>query len=199
MSFPVYRHALLQLPSRLEMLTRLRQEKEEAAALKQDPLNLVVDAKQESLARLQALRQQQPPKAAAGSSQQQAEDDGPSSSARAAAADAAGDSQAAAAAAADQADGAGGSSGDDAAAAEEDEGVGGDPYAGMNSRQRKLYELKQKMQQARKANENAIIAERKRMRVSCWCAKWVACPAGRGFPCACRTLLSTLSRGLWGP
>jgi hypothetical protein len=34
----------------------------------------------------------------------------------------------------------------------------------MNARQRKLFELKQKMNQARKANENAIIAERKRMR-----------------------------------
>jgi hypothetical protein len=167
--------ALLQLPSRLEMLMRLRAEKEEAAALKQDPLNLVVDAKQESLARLQALRQQQLPKAAAGSSQQQADgDDGPSSSGRAAAAGAAGDSQAAAAAAAaDEADVAGGSSGDDAAAAEGDGGGGGDPHAGMNPRQRKLYELKQKMQQARKANENAIIAERKRMRVSGWCSTWV--------------------------
>jgi pre-mRNA-splicing factor SYF2 len=35
----------------------------------------------------------------------------------------------------------------------------------MNARQRKLFELKQKMNQARKANENAIVAERKRMRV----------------------------------
>jgi hypothetical protein len=40
-----------------------------------------------------------------------------------------------------------------------------DPYAGMNPKQHKLYELKQKMNAARKANENAIIAERKRQRV----------------------------------
>jgi len=52
-----------------------------------------------------------------------------------------------------------------------------DPYAGMTAKQRRLHELKQKMNQARKANENATIAERKRMRVSveadmqrCWVA-----------------------------
>jgi hypothetical protein len=175
--------SVLQLASRLEVLNRLRQEKAELAALKQDPLGTVVDSKSESLARLQALRQQQAPKAVAagggGSSSQQQQQEaaaadadvggggGPSGSGRAAAAAADGSNGAAAAAAA-----AGGGEEDAAAAAaagsdgEEEEGAGGDPYAGMNPRQRKLYELKQKMQQARKANENAIIAERKRMRVS---------------------------------
>lgn len=162
---------VLQLASRLEVLTRLRAEKAEAAALKQDPLNTVVDGKQESLARLQALRQQQqqPKQAAAASTPQDGEgaDDGPSTSGRADAAAAGVQGGAAAAAAAGvQSDGGGGSGedGKDAAAAGED-GGGGDPYAGMNARQRKLFELKQKMNQARKANENAIIAERKRMRV----------------------------------
>jgi hypothetical protein len=160
---------VLQLASRLEVLTRLRAEKAEAAALKQDPLNTVVDGKQESLERLQALRQQQqqPKQAAAASTPQDGEgaEDGPSTSGRADAA-AAGVEGGAAAAAGVQSDGGGGSGedGEDAAAAGED-GGGGDPYAGMNARQRKLFELKQKMNQARKANENAIIAERKRMRV----------------------------------
>jgi hypothetical protein len=154
--------AVLQLPSRLEVLTRLRQEKAEAAALKQDPLGTTVDAKSESLARLQALRQQQQPGAAGTTQQQQDADvaeDGPSPSGRDAAAGADGGVTAAA-------DGSG-SDGDAAAAVGEGEPAG-DPCAGMNPRQRKLYELKQKMQQARKANENAIIAERKRMRVSGW-------------------------------
>lgn len=162
---------VLQLASRLEVLNRLRQGKAELAALKQDPLGTVVDTKSESLARLQAMRQQQQPKAAGGSQQQQQQEEadagggggGPSSSGRAAAAYGSSGAAVAAAAAA-----AGGGGEEDAAAAAsdgEEEGAGGDPYAGMNPRQRKLYELKQKMQQARKANENAIIAERKRMRV----------------------------------
>jgi hypothetical protein len=146
------------------VLTRLRQEKAEAAALKQDPLGTVVDAKSESLARLQALKQQQQPKAAGATQQQQqnadAAEDGPSTTGGGAAAGAGGGAAAAAAA-----DGSG-SDGDAAAAADVEGEPAGDPYAGMNPRQRKLYELKQKMQQARKANENAIIAERKRMRVS---------------------------------
>lgn len=161
---------VLQLASRLEVLNRLRQEKAELAALKQDPLGTVVDTKSESLARLQAMRQQQQPKAVAagGSSSQQQQQleeadadaggGGPSSSGRAAAADGSNGTAVAAAAA-------GGGEEDAAAASDGEEGAGGDPYAGMNPRQRKLYGLKQKMQQARKANENAIIAERKRMRV----------------------------------
>jgi hypothetical protein len=148
----------VQLASRLEELTRIKAEKvAEAAALRSDPLGTAIDTTQEARARLAALRQQeqqqkqqaQPPAAAADSdSEQQQQQEAPSGSGRGAAA--------AAAAAGDD---------EDAAAAEDGEGGGGDPYAGMNARQRKLYELKQKMQQARKANENAIIAERKRQRV----------------------------------
>lgn len=179
----------LQLPSRLEVLTRLRQEKAEAAALKQDPLNTFVDAKSESLARLQALRQQQAPKAAPGSMQQQQQDAEPDGGSRPAAAGAGDGSNGAAAVVA--ADAGGSDEDEDAAAADGEGGGGGDPYAGMNPRQRKLYELKQKMQQARKANENAIIAERKRMRVSRWLL--VACavdapysPPGWAWFCTCR-------------
>lgn len=41
-----------------------------------------------------------------------------------------------------------------------------DPYAGMNERQRKLAELQARLRQSRKANQNAIIAERRREKVS---------------------------------
>lgn len=59
--------------------------------------------------------------------------------------------------------GAGAEGADGEAAAME---VGGaDPYAGMSERQRKLAELRQKMAQCRKANQNAVIAEKKRQKV----------------------------------
>eukprot|EP00879_Flechtneria_rotunda_P030282 GHRR01032897.1.p1 GENE.GHRR01032897.1~~GHRR01032897.1.p1 ORF type:complete len:300 (+),score=104.60 GHRR01032897.1:210-1109(+) len=149
---------VLQLPSRLEMLIRLRDEKAEAAKLQQDPLGTAVDTEQEALARLQTIRQQQ-------------QQDGPSTGGRGAADDSSGGGRQCRAAAADcqgvsdgDADKAGPSG--SGAAAEQAHGALDDPYAGMNPRQRKLYELKQKMQQARKANENAIIAERKRERAA---------------------------------
>lgn len=165
----------MQLPSRLEALNRLRQEKAEAAALRADPLGTAVDATQEARARLAALRQQeqqhkQPSQAALQQQQQAGLEDGPSSTGKAADDDGVGGAagsrheQAVGAAAAAGEDGTG-----EGVAAEGDDGGGGavgDPYAGMNARERKLYELKQKMQQARKANENAVIAERKRQRVS---------------------------------
>lgn len=37
-----------------------------------------------------------------------------------------------------------------------------DPYAGMTERQRKLAELQARLRQSRKANQNAVIAERRR-------------------------------------
>ena len=40
-----------------------------------------------------------------------------------------------------------------------------DPYAGMNDRQRKLYELRQRLQQCRKANQTAVVQEKKRQKV----------------------------------
>jgi hypothetical protein len=157
----------MQLASRLEELTRIKVEKAaEAAALRADPLGTAIDTTQEARARLAALRQQEQQQkqakpaaaaaAAADSDGEQQQQQAASGSGRgAAAAEAAGDDDAAAAA------------DEEAYAAGDGEGGGGgDPYAGMNARQRKLYELKQKMQQARKANENAIIAERKRQRVS---------------------------------
>ena len=39
---------------------------------------------------------------------------------------------------------------------------GANPYANMSARQRKMYELRQKLQQCRKANQTAVVAEKKR-------------------------------------
>jgi len=46
-----------------------------------------------------------------------------------------------------------------------DDGDAPDPMAGMNARQRKMYELKQKLRVGQKANQHAVIAERKREKV----------------------------------
>ena len=55
----------------------------------------------------------------------------------------------------------------------QDNGV--DPYAGMSERQRKLHELQARMKQSRKANQNAVIAERRREKVGgCACFQAVA-------------------------
>lgn len=40
-----------------------------------------------------------------------------------------------------------------------------DPTAGMSARERKMYELQQRLRQSRKANENAVIAEKRRQQV----------------------------------
>lgn len=47
----------------------------------------------------------------------------------------------------------------------EDDGEGADPTEGMSARQRKLFELRAKLQQCRKANQSAVIAEKKRLKV----------------------------------
>jgi len=40
-----------------------------------------------------------------------------------------------------------------------------DPTAGMSERQKKLYELQQRLKASRKANQTAVMAERKRKQV----------------------------------
>lgn len=40
-----------------------------------------------------------------------------------------------------------------------------DPTAGMSAREKKMYELQQRLRQSRKANENAVIAEKRRQQV----------------------------------
>lgn len=41
-----------------------------------------------------------------------------------------------------------------------------DPFASLTGRAKKLAELRQKLQQSRKANQAAVIAEKKRQKVS---------------------------------
>ena len=155
-----------QLPGRLEALARVRQEKEELEQLKQDPT--AVNPDDESVRRLQQIKQrhQRPAAAAAaaggdaGAQQQQ---------------EAGGEAEAAEEEARQRRAGLGAGGGGGSGAEEGDEDAGGgeggaaaggaDPFAGLSARQRKLMELRQKLQQCRKANEHAVIAERKRMQV----------------------------------
>jgi cyclophilin family peptidyl-prolyl cis-trans isomerase len=180
-----------QMPSKLQMLLKLKQEKADAAKLKEGPKHVNPD--EESLQRLKKLQQMQ----------QQDEDPGSTAAEEPAAAAAAAPSGraaggaaaggAAAAAAGGAADGAAGAAAaattaaKEAAAAaaaaageppssrggEEEEQQpdgeavqGADPTAGMTAREKKMYELRQKLQQSRKANQNAVIAEKKRQRAT---------------------------------
>jgi hypothetical protein len=54
---------------------------------------------------------------------------------------------------------------------------GVDPFAGMSERERKLAELQARLRQSRKANQNAVIAERRREKVGT-----AGCPAGTAQP-----------------
>lgn len=59
-----------------------------------------------------------------------------------------------------------GEAAEDDGTAEGDDAAGvSDPYAGMSARERKLHELRGKLQQCRKANQNAVIAEKRRERL----------------------------------
>lgn len=51
-----------------------------------------------------------------------------------------------------------------------------DPTAGMSAREKKMHELQQRLRQSRKANENAVIAEKRRQQV-----------ASAGIACLART------------
>lgn len=157
-----------QLPSRMQMLQQLRQEKEEMAKLRSDPLQVDPDA--EARKRLAELKAQLAGSKAAGG-----------------AAVAGGSQQGDAAAAhgrSEQQEPAGPSSGAGEEDGEEAGGVpeGADPYEGMSARQRKLHELRAKLQQCRKANQSAVIAEKKRNKV---CGGWgcAVCIVG-GMACS---------------
>ncbi len=58
-----------------------------------------------------------------------------------------------------------------------------DPMAGMNARQRKMYELKQKLRVGQKANQHAVIAERKREKVGSSPATCCVCVCKAGRMC----------------
>ncbi|DBA76983.1 hypothetical protein WJX77_003955 [Trebouxia sp. C0004] len=138
-----------ELPSRRQILAKLEAEKQTLADLKKDPIALDPDA--ESLARLKALkgeaeRPAKPPvrtaqddlaDSAGASGNQQPEAPQPNAL----------EEEAAAAVRPDQ---------------HEADLEPADPTAGMSSREKKMYELQQRLRQSRKANENAVIAEKRR-------------------------------------
>jgi len=154
-----------QLPGRTELLLRMRQEKEEMEALRRDPLQFDPDAEArkrlaETKAALSGLqpRPAAAPAAGAGAaggaeSIQQAPPSAPRSVSPPA-----------------QELRPSGQQGQPSTAPEEDldgDGVNladEDALSKMSARQRKLYELKQKLGQCRKANQTAVIAEKKRER-----------------------------------
>ncbi len=156
---------MAQLPSRLQTLLKLKQEKEELAKLKSDDPLKTLDPDEASRRRLQEMkdaaqqRQTATPAKLAAIRDDDDEDRLPASRPGAAKPAAATEEVEGAAGSAQQLEGQGD---------EEDEGPveGVDPFAGMNARQRKLYELRQRLQQSRKANQTAVVAEKKRQKVS---------------------------------
>ncbi|GFR39622.1 hypothetical protein Agub_g86 [Astrephomene gubernaculifera] len=168
-----------QLPSKLQMMMKLKAEKEEAAKLLADPN--AVNPDQDSLQRLKALQQQQQQQPKKQPSAVPASALGNVASALGFGKPAQpgtrreGESERAAAregSPKEEQEGAGPRPGSSAPGTEEgdeeaagDGGVeGADPYAGMSAKQRKLLELRQRLQQCRKQNQNAVIAEKKRQK-----------------------------------
>ncbi|KXZ55225.1 hypothetical protein GPECTOR_3g367 [Gonium pectorale] len=191
-----------QLPSKLQMMLKLKAEKEEAAKLRSDPNEVNPD--QDSLSRLKALQQQQEQQQVAKKKKTGAPPAGSLGSLAATLGFGKAAPAAQQAAAADggereqpqqesQQEGAGGSvrepsrersagPGDEEGAragpgpgsapgteeGEDEPGSGGvegaDPFAGLSAKQRKLMELRQRLQQCRKQNQHAVIAEKKRQK-----------------------------------
>ncbi|MEW5299228.1 MAG: hypothetical protein WDW38_005112 [Sanguina aurantia] len=151
-----------ELPSKVQMLMRLRQEKEEAARMKADSGCLDADA--ESLRRIQALQSgggagtsgsaaAGGASAAAGGSSSRPEQGGSSAQAPGQQHN----KRSASTPAEDYAE--------EEGADERGDGIqGSNPYEGMSARQRKLHELRDQLKMSRKANQNAVIAEKKRIK-----------------------------------
>lgn len=174
----VWPFLLLQLPSKRQIMAKILKEREEAASLKQDPV--FVDPDAEARARLKALQgggdgggaaaaaggeggAKAPYKTAQDELRELEEKEAAEAAARQAAATTAAAQQQrqqlGAAPAAPQA-----GDGEEA----EDGGEGGeggefvDPTAGMSGRQKKLFQLQQRMKAARKANEHAVVIEKRK-------------------------------------
>jgi hypothetical protein len=64
-----------------------------------------------------------------------------------------------------------------------------DPFASLTGRAKKLAELRQKLQQSRKANQAAVIAEKKRQKVSGATAQWLVTTYISGV-CLCHSGLT---------
>ncbi|KAI8469464.1 MAG: hypothetical protein J3K34DRAFT_279920, partial [Monoraphidium minutum] len=161
-----------QLPGRLEALSKLRQEKEELEKLKADPT--AVNPDDESLRRLQQIKQRLVggKGAAAAAAAAAAADDAGEERGQQQKRPREGEEEAGEAGQQQRRRGAPGGAEEEGGGGSGGEGEGGggggggdgvDPYAGMSARQRKLMELRQKLQKCRKENEHAVIAERKRM------------------------------------
>lgn len=142
-----------ELPSRLQMLMKLKAEKEEEARLRTNPFPLDPDG--ESLRRLKEV-QAEAARAAAAQVEDGDTGAGPSGPSGGAGGSANSPPRGGLGAAREEA-ASSGSESDDEMMVE-----GADPYAGLSTRQRKLLELQQKLQVCRKANQNAVIAEKKR-------------------------------------
>ncbi|KAI3435791.1 hypothetical protein D9Q98_001849 [Chlorella vulgaris] len=167
-----------ELPSKRQIMAKILKEREEAASLKQDPV--FVDPDAEARARLKALQgggdgggaaaaaggeggAKAPYKTAQDELRELEEKEAAEAAARQAAATTAAAQQQrqqlGAAPAAPQA-----GDGEEA----EDGGEGGeggefvDPTAGMSGRQKKLFQLQQRMKAARKANEHAVVIEKRK-------------------------------------
>jgi hypothetical protein len=132
-----------ELPSRMQALIKLKKEKDEAAACKE---SAAIDLDDSSLQRLKAIKE------AAQTSQQAPKILDQVSADRQEPLHRAGP-------------GPGTESDEDKPGGVE----GADPYEGLSARQRKLMELRGKLQVCRKANQNAVIAEKKRQRVRWQC------------------------------
>jgi hypothetical protein len=144
----------MQLPGRLEVATKLKAEKEELEALKKGPV--AVDADEESRRRLEQIKQR------GGGGRAAAVEGGGGGGGGQPGKRVREEAEAEAAAAEPRSTAAGEDAGEEGGEAT---AGGADPFAGMSARQRKLIELRSKLQQCRKANEHAVIAERKRMQV----------------------------------
>ncbi|BDA48692.1 probable peptidyl-prolyl cis-trans isomerase at N-terminal half [Coccomyxa sp. Obi] len=149
-----------ELPTRRQVLAKLAAEKQALADMKKDVIQ--VDPDEESRQRLRQIRGEvdAPMKAAPPARTAQddlAEADG-STAAAAAAEPPLGE---AAAVSAPEADG-GAAAAQPEEDSDEDLNEGADPTAGMNPRQKKLWELQQKLRASRKANQAAMVAEKRR-------------------------------------
>jgi peptidylprolyl isomerase len=170
-----------ELPSRRQLLAKVRAERAEEAALREDPT--AVDPDQEARARLRALREgaaggggaraRGAPAIPVKTAQEELREIEAAERAAAAAAAAAAlpegfeEPEAAAAAGPGRDSEAGGEAGGAGADADADAGAGaGDPTAGMSARQRRLHDIKQRMHQARRANESAVVAEKKKQQLA---------------------------------
>eukprot|EP00803_Ostreobium_quekettii_P002717 evm.model.scf_361.10 EVM.evm.TU.scf_361.10 scf_361:88853-94390(-) len=160
-----------QISNNLEYIRKLQEERKELEALRQDPIGL--DADKGSLTRLQAAREQAEKKQEASrwkfraktAQDELLELDSQATSTSLAATD--GASCPPSSSDNGNKDDAEENGGEPATVREVDPDniEGANPLAGLSGRKRKLYELRSRLQECRKANQHAVIAETKRRQV----------------------------------